>query len=80
LRRELQPRPAALAAGGAHVDAASVVVAYDPDDDIVGEAEPTALLTRFDATCFVIGGNDLAAGGCHPNHLRVQPYAPARRR
>src|ERR1700757_499611 len=29
-----------LAAGGAHVDAASVLVTDDPDDDIVGEAEP----------------------------------------
>ena len=44
-----------MAAGGAHVDAASV---HDPDDDIVGEAEPTALLTRFDATCIDIGDND----------------------
>src|SRR5712691_9247802 len=45
-----------LAAGGAHVDAASLLVDDDPDDDIVGEAEPPALLTRFDATCIDIGG------------------------
>jgi hypothetical protein len=47
-----------LAAGGAHVDAASLPVDDDPDDDIVGEAEPPALLTRFDATCIDIGCND----------------------
>src|SRR6266481_1047426 len=47
-----------LEAGGAHVDAASLLVDDDPDDDIVGEAEPPALLTRFDATCIDIGGND----------------------
>src|SRR5262249_20743953 len=35
---------AALPAGGAHVDAASRSVADDSDDDIVGEAEPAALL------------------------------------
>src|ERR1700745_3355185 len=47
-----------LAAGGTHVDAASVLITDDPDDDIVGEAEPTALLARPDATCTDIGGND----------------------
>src|SRR5260370_42045345 len=47
-----------LAAGGTHVDAASVLITDDPDDDIVSEAEPTALLTRLDATCIDIGGTD----------------------
>ena len=47
-----------LEAGAAHVDAASLLVDDDSDDDIVGEAEPPALLTRFDATCIDIGGND----------------------
>src|SRR6266478_6380075 len=47
-----------LSTGRAHVNAASGLVADNPDDDIVGEAEPTALLARLDAARIDIGGND----------------------
>ena len=40
---------ATLSTGGAHVNAATGLVADDPDDDIVDEAKPTILLTRPDA-------------------------------
>ena len=39
-----------LSTGRAHVNAASGF-ADNPDDDIIGEAEPTALLARLDAAC-----------------------------
>src|SRR5262249_42726771 len=47
-----------LSTCGAHVNAASGLVADNPDDDIVGEAEPTALLARLDAARIDIGGNN----------------------
>src|SRR5262249_38737452 len=49
---------ATLSTGGAHVNAASGLVAEDPNDYVVGEAEPTALLSGLDAACIKIGGND----------------------
>jgi hypothetical protein len=45
---------ATLSTGGAHVNAASGLVAEDPDDYVVGEAEPTALLSGLDAACIKI--------------------------
>src|SRR5262245_33679104 len=50
-----------LAAGGAHVDAASCLVAGDPDDDIVGEPEPTALFAGLNAPLLGIDGDDRPA-------------------
>ena len=47
-----------LAAGRANIDAASSLVADDPVDDIVGETEATALLTRLDVARTGIGCND----------------------
>src|SRR5262249_18995909 len=47
-----------LSTSGAHVNAASGLNADNPDDDIVGEAEPTALLARLDAARIGIGGNN----------------------
>src|ERR1700741_3294819 len=53
---------AALPAGGAHVDGASPSLAGDPDDDIVDEGEPTALLARLDAADTGVGRDDGPAG------------------
>jgi hypothetical protein len=44
-----------LSTGRTHVNAASDFVADNPDDDIVGEAEPTALVARLDAARIDIG-------------------------
>src|SRR6516165_1169626 len=48
----------ALSAGRAHVDAASDLVANDPDDDVVCKMEPTALLTCLNETCISIEASD----------------------
>src|ERR671937_2907340 len=53
---------AALSTGGAHVDAASRSVADDPDDDIVGEAEPAGLLARLDTAGIGVRRDDGPAG------------------
>src|ERR1700716_4032681 len=47
-----------LAAGRAHVDAASGHVTGDPDYDVIREPEPAALLTCLDVARIGIGGND----------------------
>ena len=47
---------APLAAGRAHVDAASGHVTGDPDYDVIGEPEPAALLTCLDVARIGIGG------------------------
>ena len=50
--------PAPLAAGRAHVDAASGHITGDPDYDVIGEPEPAAPLTSLDVAPIGIGGND----------------------
>src|SRR3954447_3999689 len=47
-----------LSTGGAHVDAASELVANDPDYDVICEKEPTTLMTCLDAARIDIEGND----------------------
>src|SRR4029077_12320472 len=56
---------APMARRGAHVDATSRVRlgVGDPDDDVVGEAHPKALLARLDAACRGIDLDD------RPTHL-----------
>src|ERR1700737_824657 len=54
---------APMARRGAHVDATSRAGLGDPDDDVVGEAHPKALLARLDAACRGIGLDD------RPTHL-----------
>ena len=49
---------APMARRGARVDATSRVRLGDPDDDVVGEAHPKALLARLDAACRGIGLDD----------------------
>jgi hypothetical protein len=66
-----------LSTGRTHVNAASGFVADNPDDDIVGEAEPTALVARLDAARIDIGGqlgHDRRgdAEGCLPRDEGVQ--------
>jgi hypothetical protein len=51
-----------LSAGGAHVDASPGAVASDPDNNVIGEAEPSALLTCLDTACLGVGSNDDPSG------------------
>src|SRR5215472_1911776 len=51
-----------LATGGAHVDAASSLVASYPNDYVVSESEPTTSLACLDATSIWIGCNDGPSG------------------
>src|SRR5262249_1305946 len=51
----------------------------NPDDDIVGEAEPTALLARLDAARIDIGGNDdPARHRSRDVEGAPRPYSPIR--
>src|SRR5262245_46252420 len=46
-----------LPAGGTHIDTAPDLIGANPDDNVIGEAKPAALLTGLDTAGIGVRGN-----------------------